>query len=361
MSSFFHYTMAELYEKVDRVVLVLVGAPRGISQFSWKRHFVDFYKNVKYTHKTRELLDNPPKFDIIVVQNEYDTPDRYQEGEDPKLAGLDARPYALSEHREINHAVISDIYENNKFPLNKTKWEQFHKDAWHWADSVNFVYCNTDVYRDEAIEKFKRSYTYTQWQNQFIHFCEAYKQCPDIFDKCTENTMVFRKRMDMAADDRASFWVIAQQFFSLLWSDKTAERQHTVHHQGFELSPIVGAPNINIIRGHVNCGDYMHIFDGPGARLFAKEYWDWSTSSMRRIFCRGHLYPGEDASEWSIPEMRIPEFCLEKGYTFRNINLVGWMLFSFSNPPLMDQWRYYWYDDWTPEIVEEIRRRTQSL
>jgi len=53
--------------------------------------------------------------------------------------------------------------------------------------------------------------------------------------------------------------------------------------------------------------------------------------------------------------MVIPKFCLEKNYTFLSATKQPPRLMSLIDPPLSDQWRYHWYDDWTPELVQEMR------
>ena len=61
-------------------------------------------------------------------------------------------------------------------------------------------------------------------------------------------------------------------------------------------------------------------------------------------------------ANWSIPEMIIPKFCLDHGFTFNSSGKQAPGLFSLIPTPIADQWRYYWYDDCTPELVEELRK-----
>ena len=54
--------------------------------------------------------------------------------------------------------------------------------------------------------------------------------------------------------------------------------------------------------------------------------------------------------------MIIPKFCQDTGFTFNGSSKQPPHLMSLLDPPIADQWRYYWYDDWTPELVEELRK-----
>ena len=50
---------------------------------------------------------------------------------------------------------------------------------------------------------------------------------------------------------------------------------------------------------------------------------------------------------------------MQHNYTIlhlRDQEHLGTRMLSLKDPPILDQWRYEWYD-WTPEMVEEIRQK----
>ena len=88
--------------RVDKFALILTGAPRGVSTYTWRKGTPMAYAN---TTSSNELWSTsphsywwqsdkkPPEVHVFVCANNYDTIDRYLRGEDPRLAGLDLDPY----------------------------------------------------------------------------------------------------------------------------------------------------------------------------------------------------------------------------------------------------------------------------
>jgi len=361
----FYYTYDKLKLTVDRVVLVLVGAPRAVGHYTWIKRFVGNYKNGLYPddkHPDRDIFPYwghiegyRPKFDVIIVQNSEDTPDRYLYGEDPRLAGLDAHSYA-KENKE-SKKFINELYKNQTFKLDKDKWEKYHSECWDFADSLNFHYVPSEKYANIFKEKYDLpTLKYTTWHNQFLHLCEAYHNFKNIFDLCTENSVVIRQRMDMMQDIDLTFWELLHNFLTVRWSNKKEKPNHTHHHQGFKLSPMVGVNQLRITRGHITAGDEIHLFDHNGIHVFGNNFLEWMLEDRKRIMPQGQLKDTDNVLEWSIPEGLVPSFCHQHNYTFNELSYM-WRLTGMNVPPLMDQWRYEWYPDWTPAVVDYIRKR----
>ena len=181
-----HYPINDLREIVDRFVIVLVGQPRATSLETWKRWVPDVFKETIYPTPKNDTIYNGveingenwqkgctkeqrPIIDVVLVLSEYDAPDRYMTGEDPRLAGLDAAPYMSQRHPEGNE-WIRETYERLKFPVNKTKWETEQREKWDWADSINFVYFDDEPLMAECEKIHGYRHWHTSWQNQFLHF-----------------------------------------------------------------------------------------------------------------------------------------------------------------------------------------------
>ena len=361
------YPMDILREKVDRIVLVLVGQPRATSLETWRRYVPEVLKETLYPTPENDyiygdvemnannwekgcLKEHRPIIDIVLVLSEYDAPDRYLTGEDPRLAGLDSTPY-MTQGNKQGTEWLHETYNSLKFPVNKTKWETEQHEHWNWADSVNFVYFNEHSIMEECQERHGIRLDRTGWQNQYLHFNSAVEQLPEIFDNCTENSVVIRQRYDLLIPSDYTFWTYAREIFCTQWSG-IHEQTHVKHHGGFPLTPLVALHDARIIKGHLNSSDESHIFDGTGAKLFGKPFREWLLSDSRRLMGGG----SDIIANWSIPEMIIPKFCLDHGFTFNSSGKQAPGLFSLIPTPIADQWRYYWYDDWTPELVEELRK-----
>ena len=362
------YPIDTLRKVTDRIVLVLVGQPRGTTLKTWKRYCSDPLRESVYpkwwNDTNRDDVDlegwnwakgcppeHRPIIDIVLVVSEYDTPDRYMNGEDPRLAGLDPHPYYDRYSSVGVNDWLVDLYNERKFPINKNKWEAYQKEIWSWADSLNFIYWDDT----EIVQQFNNNYNknmwHTTWANQFLHFSHAVKQLPEIFKKCTNNSVVIRQRYDISIPDGYSFWHYAKELFYTHWSP-AGEEQHHTHHAGFDISPKVVLHDIRICNGHINACDESTTFDGEGAQVFGEHLDQWLLSKSYGL---SGADPKEKAEGWFIPEMVIPKFCLEKNYTFLSATKQPPRLMSLIDPPLSDQWRYHWYDDWTPELVQEMR------
>lgn len=372
-----------LKQTVDNIVIVLTGQPRATSLPQWKSIVSDYYRSAveTYNEDTGEWTRNTghtPNVDVILVLNEKDTPDKYFLGEDPQLAGFDS-DYSLSKishFTELNYK--SRLFQERfNFKIKKDKWEKYQSECWSWADSINFVYWDPS----EAIHRYEdvmgASYGYSPtYETQYWHYNIAYRQHTDIFNKLTKNSVSVRQRYDVAPAEELPIWDKIARMFNHFWSEPNENNptgSYHLHNSGVVKSPLVLlSGQLHILRGKLFSSDYANMFDGPGAVLFGKHFMDWCIDPVTGIFADKHGVPfkncsnglklGEnksvpeyDVSDWFLPETLIPKFCQEYEYSIMEIKNI--MLDDlFRRQGMVDQWRYYWYEDWTPELVEEMRQ-----
>ena len=340
-----------------KFAVVLTGAPRAVSLDLWRQWVPDNFGTTQGA-----------EIHIFICASNYDSADRYLLGEDPNLAGLDKEPYIDYNHPEkrrkanklLNTLLIerdSDGYVvKGKRPLNKSKWEKYHRECWEWADSLTFVYWDSYQISKEMAEHFSAPVQDTAtWQNQHLLYVSAYHQNKEFFDSLTADDMVYRQRYDLLLQPRFNLWVFAEKLFDKGYTDL-----------GFSLSPRVVVPKLSIVRGKLCADDVWTVWDGPGAKLFAhqyvnylkqkQEYWDKAPIEDKEL--------GADGVDWHIPEQSIPEFSLQYNYTMYHAGgrqELGTEYFSRGNgidfpEAITDQYRYHWYD-WTKEMVQEIREQ----
>ena len=77
----------------------------------------------------------------------------------------------------------------------------------------------------------------TTWQNQFLHFIQAYNENKEFFQSLTKNSVVIRIRYDMTWYWDLTLWEVARKLFVCYWGDRTQGSQHYTHHNNFDLSP----------------------------------------------------------------------------------------------------------------------------
>ena len=375
-----------LKQSVDNVVIVLTGQPRATSLPQWKSIVSDYYRSVveTYNEDTGEWTRNPgpvPNVDIILVLTEKDTPDKYFDGVEPGLAGLGSN-YSIP----VKHSVAK--YEYNRilfrerfdFNVNKEKWEKYQSECWSWADSINFVYCDLkDIITRVEDVTHDKGYA-PQFETQYWHFNIAYSQHTDIFDKLTKDSVVVRQRYDSAPNKKLPIWNKIAMMFNQLWSENSKNNptgSHHLHNSGLLKSPLVLlSGQIYVLRGKIASTDYANMFDGPGAVLFGKHFMDWCIDPVTGMFTDKHGVPsstrmawGErcsgpkyDVSDWFLPETLIPKFCQEYYYSISDIrDMLSDILFRYLEIPMYDKWREHWYDDWTPELVQEIQQAHQDI
>lgn len=385
------YSLDQVRQIVDKFVIVFVGAPRATSMHTWQRQLGDvwarsFYKpdDISTSYWNTARMENGfswgtdydlPECHIICVTNSSDGIDRYLRGEDPRLAGLDIDPYMITDQSHPRYTYQQELLMRKLYAnwddgdallqgarlLNQEDWERKQREVFKWATSTRFVYTDDQHSFMQRVNEQtgKISLRNTTWQNQFLHFVDAYRENRELFDSLTTNSVVLRIRYDMAWHWDLTLWNLARTLLTTYWGSREQPKQHTHHHNNFELSPVMQCQALNIIKGKLAATDYWHAFDGPGAQLFCAKYEDWLLDDLDRNRRVGHIPYNQDigpseTNQYVIPEQSIPTFCFEHGYTIYD-QAVPTFMNSFMTVPIMDQWRYAWYD-WTPGMVEELRQ-----
>jgi hypothetical protein len=408
------YSVEQLKRTVDKFVVVLVGAPRGTDTLTWIRTtpeqlrrtvINDSDQNLEYQSLYKHSFlpwgadpNHVPEFHVCCVTNEYDSVDRYVSGEDHTLGGLTEYPLFQFERDKItgehnmsdavkNYRVscMTDImrrheidsqgvhYSKGLKPINKDRWEKYHREHFSWCDSVNFSYFDHYETMNNWSKRLKQEHDFiydhiwgTQWSNQYLHFEKAYQDNQALFDSLTENSVVLRMRWDSMIDTRQTMWDLAIAMFQTHLSNHyNGTSTHKTHHAGFDLSPLALVQGLNIIRGHMATCDYWHCFDGPGAQILGRNYTNWVFENYRERLPGIHTMdwsrdPDRKNNYWKYPESVIMEFLYDNGYTVIDCLTkihVPIDLMSFATL-ITDQYRYTWYD-WTDEEVERIKNAVE--
>ena len=397
------YTPEEIKYKVDKFVVVFVGSPRGVSTRTWVRNVPGQIKKIlvnpeSVTNKNRNSRlaggtdDYKPELHICCVTGKYDSSDRYFNGEDHTIAGLDNTPFfpiwednADNWHkcRELTDEMFYDLeiiddkhFMTGKIPIKKEKWEAYQNKVWDFADSVNFSYPDPydEVNSWQETLRLKSKVIPTgfaktpQAANQFLHFCDAYQDNKELFDSLTENSVVLRVRWDIHFTN--TLWEIAINLLQARYYNRLkGEKSHVDHFEGFKVTPIALCKGISIIRGFTSATDYWHAFDGTGAQILGKYFKKWllddPDARLPHINVTDWNQPITKNNPFKIPESTIMQFLLDNNYTIYdyydrgNKSVDDDTLQSFKTL-LSDQWRYEWYE-WTPEMVQGLRNiATQS-
>jgi hypothetical protein len=380
---------------VDKFVVVLVGAPRGVSTLTWVRNMPDQLRKTLYdevnvatkTHRKQSLLDwgaHPdykPEFHVCCVTSSFDSVDRYLTGEDYTLAGLDHTPYMTNTttRKQVDKLEELTYFKDNlpdgrylkygKIPLKKEKWEAYHRKHWAWADSVNFSYQDPYVTANSWLTHIKTKATHCQWTphgplwgNQYLHFVQAYNDNRELFDSLTRNSVVLRVRWDMHFGPTVTLWDFALLALSRAYNDMSKpETPVNWHHSNFDLSPVAVVGYSKYLKGHSSANDYWHCFDGPGGQLLGSNFNNWMLENPDRRMPGLHVYhpsqpPNNISNHWKIPEGVIMEFLIEHQYTIyehRGTLDIPVELATFRTL-MADQYRWEWYE-WTDAMMKELK------
>lgn len=383
------YDFEQLKKTVDKFVVVLVGAPRGVTNLSWVRGVPEQLKRTIYNddteYKTWGLdkenwgcnADNKPEFHVCAVTNLYDSIDRYVQGEDHTLGGLSHNPYAMSGNIHYILDPMLRYYEESEYEhpftygkkmIDIEKWESYHKEHFDWCDSINFSYFDPfetmnnwlPLAKQNHIDELAPKGVY--WAVQYYHMEQAYNENRELFDSLTPNSVVLRMRWDMRMNHNTTMWDFAQLMFQThLGDQRNGNPQHTIHHMGWKMYPFSLVQGINIIRGHLSTADYWHCFDGTGAQLLGKRWSEWCWENPYERMPNLQLLDfdkdlNRKTNYWKYPEGVFMEFLYQNGYTIVDANTKGNLenvLLSFDTL-LTDQYRYEFYG-WTEEEVDYIR------
>ena len=340
------YPMDRL-EKIDKIVIILTGQPRGVTLHTWKRNFVDVIRDFAREYK-KELY-------VFCATWKYDCLDRYLK-EDPTKAGLG--PVALDiDFAEHMYSYNYDTDLNKKIfkgliPIKKYKWESFQRGLWGSESKVYFSYI--DPY--ELLNKYNNltgpeSWSNTpSWLGQFIMIDGVYHDHKEIFDTFTKKTFALRARWDLEFDRS-----IGGSISTMVKCVMGNYRYDTFNilPGGLDLSPVMGAQTIWFIKGFPVINDYWQAYDGPGIQLLGQKLMDYlKQDPARRLLGPSNKsialnttapqIPDRKNRYYKTPENIISEFHYDNFYTvysessfLRLQSFITW---------ITDQWRYEWYD-----------------
>lgn len=371
-----NYSKEDLYQIVDKFVIILVGAPRGITTKTWRKNLP------KIMQTTKEEYSDVP-ITAICVTNEYDDPDRYLEGEDLTLAGLGPNfyPGRWSTDPNLHETPQWEVLSKNmmeigpkrswgKRKLHKQRWEEYQLEQWGWCDDIRFSYFDQyqeiadwdDYYRQQNLQQYQSNVKTPEWANQLLHVCQAYKDHRDVFDSLTEHSVVLRIRWDFHTG--WNMWNHAGMLFI-----PQSSKGHLIHDQGWRITPKVLAKNMTIFGGFPTSNDYWHCMDGNGACIVGQKFRYWMLKDMRTR--APHIYftdwdkPINNKNPFKIPESAFMQFFQYYNFTIYDLRMddkhgqsqaFNDNLSSFK-VLMSDRWRMYWYD-WTDEMIKEIQNAT---
>ena len=305
---------------VDKIVVVLVGAPRGISTASWVKGIPNQIRKTIYDENnniTKQVIDrlkkpwglskkgHTPEVHICCSTWEYDCVDRYVIGEDNSLGGLDLdmwnnkTPVTGDNNPDIEiqdntfrinqkffntmlHPTESNVkIKVGQIPIKKDKFENYLRNCFKWADSVNFSY--TDPFEiTNSWENTWRKLGYNvsidspKWTGQMLHYERAYRDNIDLFESLTRNSVVLRIRWDSDLRPANTLWGFAENILVTKFRNHHNKTlSHNMFSDLYDISPILLVQNGRIVRGQWCANDYWHGFDGEGAKILGREWSNW--------------------------------------------------------------------------------------
>jgi hypothetical protein len=384
---------------VDKFVVVLVGAPRGVSIASWVKGMPDMMRRTIHdeinnlTARQRlprvpwgTLNDNIPEIHICAVTWEYDCVDRYVVGEDTSLGGLDYwmwdnQTYPTPSMNAFSQRHYNEFKINQKFykktvdenniqtkqgliPIKKDKWEKYLRKHFSWANSVNFSYL--DPFRvTNRWESTWRSHNINvdiaspHWAGQMLHFEKAYNDNTALFESLTRNSVVLRIRWDSDLRPFTTLWGFAENILFREFRDKTkSEKPHNMFLNLYDITPVCLVQGSRIVRGQYSAGDYWHGLDGDGAKILGRNWSKWvEEDPIKRM--PGYVKfkitePWDKIHNYNKqPETVMSDFFIDNNYTIYEYHGPFYNTLQSFRTLVTDQWRYEWYE-WTEEMVLDL-------
>lgn len=386
---------------VDKIVVVLVGAPRGISTVSWVKGIPDQIRKTIYDENnniTKQVIDrlkkpwglskkgHTPEVHICCSTWEYDCVDRYVIGEDNSLGGLDLDMWnnktpvtgdnnpgieiqdnTFRINQKFFNTMLHPTESNVKIkvgqiPIKKDKFENYLRNCFKWADSVNFSY--TDPFEiTNSWESTWRTLGYNvsidspKWTGQMLHYERAYRDNIDLFESLTRNSVVLRIRWDSDLRPANTLWGFAENILVTKFRNHHNKTlSHNMFYDLYDISPILLVQHGRIVRGQWSAVDYWHGFDGEGAKILGREWSNWiNADPIKRMPGVNKFNPNEPWNKRTNynnqPESVFSDFFLDHDFTVYELPLND-SLQSFKTL-ITDQWRYEWYE-WTEEMVKDL-------
>ena len=368
-----------LEETVDKIIVCLVGQPRGISLKCWRDGLpYQFKKTLDMSEKKK------PEIHFVCSTWNEDSFDRYIR---PAPVG-DFRRAGL--YKEISWDTLKPKLDKPSVFLKKEKFMKYCNEVFNWADSVNFSFPSqfkeiddwkqkiphffeedTPGFPNSDLGKFDHISPSLGALGQYISFLTAVKDNEDLFKDVTRNTVVIRMRWDMCFWSDVTLWDFARGVIRDLrnFDDDGNKFPFNWHEELGDLSPVVGAIGLKCNKGLFQTNDYLHTFDGIGAKFFVDKFMDWCFEDPERRLLRWirnlKYDPNKpidaDKNFPPFPEVIIAKFFIENGYTIYDAStglFEGHPNYSKSLGELgcfawglNDEWRTEWYD-WDLSIDE---------
>ena len=358
---------SQLENLVDKFIICIAGQPRNISTKSWRHFFPNqLQKTIEKTIDDRfpfqGYKEHKPEIHIICSVWEKDCIDKYFT-EDVTKGGMTDKRVKLPFYKLENNTKVG------LRSLKKDKFKQYCDNVFNWADSVRYTLI--DPY--DPSNKWRKTDVGASldvsptWLGQWFLFIDSINDHWDLFKDSGRNTVVLRTRWDMVFPEDMTLWHFAYNLFRFMpvaFSEKNTSK-HNTHHDHGDLSPIVLSHDINIFKGFVYNADYWHCFDGPGAKILGKNFYEWFNKNYKNILpIKEFIFDPEkplnrETNFISGPHASINKFFYENFFTMYcnkdhpqsincNQNLSAFTFF------MQDQWRLEWYDWDIHEVYNNI-------
>jgi hypothetical protein len=351
-------------KKLDKIVIILTGQPRGVSLYTWRRTFVDVI--LDYTRK------NNIELHVICATWEYDSLDRYILA-DPTKSGFDSYPIKFGTNVIASQAAMYNLFYNESeqktysgtVKIKRDKWENYQRQC--WGDTTNLYFTYVDPYsivnminkhyKDKSLAVIQDT---PSWVGQFIMIDQIYKDHSDLFKTFTKSTFALRSRYDVAFSNREdTLYHIISNTMGNSWDDN----DYNIMSTGMDLSPVMCCQRLFLIKGFFTINDYWQAYDGPGIQTLGEKFLSYLienpdarlpgySNNAIDIYKRDQT-PNRSTLFYKIPESVIAQFHYENFYTAYCLQFDCLLLQSF-HIWATDQWRYEWYE-WTTDMLEKCR------
>ena len=268
-----------LEETVDKIIVCLVGQPRGISLKCWRDSLPVQFENTFYGRDNKDCLPHGvqtkrPEIHFVCSTWNEDSLDRYVSNvydssrfnSVPSISNVWYMGNTTGFGKEMDSDKIRDLIRTDldgkylgNIKLKKEKFMNYCNEVFDWADSVRFSFpspyeiINRIKFKSKSIIKWDSPL----WAGQHLMFIQSIKDYPDeLFNKSSSNTLILRMRWDTFIHPKLTLW----DFVDILFLKRGTDR----------LSPMVGSCEyLPPVR------DEWNVFNDKGAEIFANDLEDW--------------------------------------------------------------------------------------
>ncbi len=277
-----------LEETVDKIIVCLVGQPRGISLKCWRESLTVQFENTFYGRDNKDCLPHGvqtkrPEIHFVCSTWNEDSLDRYVSNvydssrfnSVPSISNVWYTGNTTGFGREIDSGKIRGLIgtENvnlssnltldgnylGNIKLKKEKFMNYCNEVFDWADSVRFSFPSPYevINRIKLKSKSPINWDSPLWLGQHLMFIQSIRDYPDeLFNESSSNTLILRMRWDTFIHPKLTLW----DFVDILFLNGGTDR----------LSPMVGSCEyLPPVR------DEWNVFNDKGAEIFANDLEDW--------------------------------------------------------------------------------------